>query len=528
MVKRTLTSAAFVLLALAVTSAQAPVPGQMSPTKGVVVKGKAPVSETILKIVLPKAEHAELANGVHLIVLEDHRAPQVAVQIQMRGAGGYYDPADMPGLASVTAAMLSEGTKTRTSQQIATELDRLAASAGAGTGTASETAVLSLGSMTEHLDKVLDIATDMLLNPTFPEQELARYKTRMKGMLQQQRAQPSYLAQEAYSRVVFGTHPAGRSMTPAALDLITRDAIVKFHATRYAPDYAVVGVVGDVTLADIKKRLDARLAGWTKKGVPQLVVADPAAIGPAKVTLIDRPGSVQTNLIVGTQLINRTSPDYDVVRLADSIIGGGPTGRLFLNLREDKGYTYGSYSRMNSLRYRGDWSASAEVRTDVTEAALTEMTKEIGRMRTERIPAKEFADKKRAMVASFALSLESPGAILSNYITSYIYKLPADYWDTYPTRVMEITEDQVQAVSKKYLDASRLQIVAVGDGKKIAEGLRKFGKVEMFDAEGKAIQQQEQPAISGSRNVDGRRGSRQRTQAQANPLPVALSLVLSS
>ena len=142
MLKRTLTAAAFVLLALTVTTAQAPVTQGMSPTKGVVIKGKAPVSETVLKVVLPKAQHADLASGVHLIVLEDHRVPQVSIQIQMRGAGGYYDPADMPGLASITAAMVSEGTKTRTSQQIATELDRLAANAGAGTSSSSETTVL--------------------------------------------------------------------------------------------------------------------------------------------------------------------------------------------------------------------------------------------------------------------------------------------------------------------------------------------------------------------------------------------------
>ncbi len=311
----------------------------------------------------------------------------------------------------------------------------------------------------------------------------------MKGNLLQQRAQPGFLAQEAYNRVVFGAHPAGRMMTPAALDRITRDGVVNFYTTRYAPDEAIIGVVGDVTLADIKKRLESRLAGWTKKGNLQLGVVDPPEMGPAKVTLVDRPGSVQTNLIVGTQMISRTSPDYDVLKLADSIIGGGPTGRLFLNLREDKGYTYGAYSRMTTLRYRGDWSASTEVRTDVTEPALTEMMKEIARMGGERIPDKEFADKKRSLVASFALSLETPAAILSNYITSYIYKLPSDYWDKYPARVMAITQEQVQAAAKKYLDASGLQIVAVGDGKKIAEGLKKFGKVETFDADGKAIQQ---------------------------------------
>jgi zinc protease len=489
MVTRTLTAAALVVFSVAVTAAQAPTGAQpASPSRGVVVKGKAPVSNEILRVSLPKAQHADLANGAHLIVLEDHRVPQVSMRIDIRGAGGYFDPADMPGVASVTAAMLSEGTKTRTSQQIATELDRLAAGAGASAGPSSELATINVSAMTEYFDQVLGLAAEMLLTPTFPEQEIARYKARMKGTLTQQRAQPAYLAQETYNRVIFGAHPAARMMTPAALDKVTRDAIVAFHASRYAPDYAVIGVVGDVTLADVKKRLDAKLAGWTRKGIAKLVVADPEPIGPARVSLVDRPNSVQTSLIVGTQSINRTNPDFDVLKLTDAIIGGGPTGRLFLNLREDKGFTYGAYSRLGAARYRGDWSASTEVRTDVTEPALTEIMKELARMRDELIANKEFQDKKRSLVAGFALSLETPAAILTNYITSWMYNLPADYWDKYPERVMAITQDQVQAAAKKYLDPARLQIVAVGDGKKIGEGLKKFGKLEVFDTEGKPVQ----------------------------------------
>jgi len=221
----------------------------------------------------------------------------------------------------------------------------------------------------------------------------------------------------------------------------------------------------------------------------KLEVADPAPLGPAKVSLVDRPGSVQTSLLVGTQSIDRKSPDYDVLKLADSVIGGGPTGRLFLNLREDKGFTYGAYSNLAAGRYRGDWSASTEVRTEVTEAALTEIMKELARMRDERISDKDFQDKKRSAVANFALSLETPAAIMNNYITSWLFGLPADYWDKYPERVMAITQDQVQAVAKKYFGPERMQIVAVGDGKKIAEGLKKFGKLEVFDTEGKPIQQ---------------------------------------
>jgi len=301
------------------------------------------------------------------------------------------------------------------------------------------------------------------------------------------RSNPAFLAQEMFSRAVFGTHPAARlSFTAAELDKIKRDALVAFHAAHYVPDHAVVGIAGDITLADAKAQLESRLAGWKKTGQAQPGVTDPGPVGPAKVYLVSRPNSVQSYLTVGTQAINRTSADYDVLSLANNIIGGGPTGRLFLNLREEKGFTYGAYSNVAASRYRGSWSASTSVRNEVTEPALGEMMKEIARLRDETTPAKEFQDKKRAMVAGFALSLESPSGILSNYITSWLYKLPADYWDKYPERVMAINEAQVQAAAKKYFDSSRLQIVAVGEPK-LLDVLKKFGTVEVYDTEGKVV-----------------------------------------
>jgi predicted Zn-dependent peptidase len=169
----------------------------------------------------------------------------------------------------------------------------------------------------------------------------------------------------------------------------------------------------------------------------------------------------------------------------NAIIGGGPTGRLFLNLREEKGWTYGAYSSVDAPRYRGAWLAQTEIRRDVTEAAISEILNEINRVRTELVSDKEFLEKKRSLVARYALSLETPGTILGNYITSRQYGFPADYWDRYPERIMAVTKEQVQAAAKKYLDPSRIQMVAVGDGGKIGEGLRKFGSVEIYDTEGK-------------------------------------------
>jgi predicted Zn-dependent peptidase len=205
-----------------------------------------------------------------------------------------------------------------------------------------------------------------------------------------------------------------------------------------------------------------------------------------KIHFIARPNSVQTSFIVGTQGISRLASDYDVVQVMNQVIGGGPTGRLFIILREEKGYTYGAYSGASGGRFRGTWSASTDVRTDVTEPALKDLIAQITRLRDEPVPEKEFEEKKRGMVASFALSLESPQAVLGNHITRFQYKLPVDYWDRYPERIAAVTQAQVQAAAKQYLEAGRLHIVAVGDPK-IGETLKKFGAVDTYDTEGKLI-----------------------------------------
>src|SRR4029079_12978187 len=202
-----------------------------------------------------------------------------------------------------------------------------------------------------------------------------------------------------------------------------------------------------------------KLGGWKKSGAPMPALQDPPEAAPGKIYFIARPNSVQTSYIVGTQAINHVAPDYDLLEVTNQIIGGGPTGRLFTILREEKGYTYGAYSNVSAPRFRGHWSASMDGRTEVTEASFRDLLAEIARLRDEVVPAKEFEDKKRGMVASFALGLESPQAVWSYAVTSWIYKLPPDYWDKYAERIAAVTPAQVQAEARKYFDPARLQIV---------------------------------------------------------------------
>jgi zinc protease len=460
-----------------------------NPTKaeGTVLKNKAPVSKEILRVKLPKPEEADLSNGVHLIVLEDHRTPQVTFQMIIDGAGGYYDPGAIPGLAGFTASLMREGTASKTSEQLSEQLDRLAASVNVGAGISSPFATVVGSGLTNNLDTVLALMTDVLMNPSFPQAEIDRYKTRTRANLMQQRANPGFLAQERLNRVVYGDHPAGRvSATPASLDALTRDALVEFHKAHYVPDRAVLAVSGDITMAQAKQKAEAAFAAWKKSGAEIAAQTEPAPLTGPSITLVARPNSVQTSLRIGTQSILRTDPDYETLTVANRVLGG-PFGRLFEHLREQKGYTYGANSGFSSGKIRGAWTASTDVRSEVTDPALTDLIDEIRQMREVPVAEKELGNMKKAIVAGFALSLENPNAILNNYIDRYIYKLPADYWDTYPSRIEAVTAADIQRVAQKYWSPDRLQIVAVGELAKVEPALKKLGAVQTFDADGKPI-----------------------------------------
>jgi predicted Zn-dependent peptidase len=490
-VKRHLFAAALVTACSVSIAAQQPPPGAQggNPTKaeGTILKGKAPVSKELLRVNLPKPQEADLPNGVHLIVLPDHRTPQVNFSMIIDGAGGYYDPAAIPGLAGFTATLMRQGTTTKTSEQISEQLDRLAGSVSVGAGISSPFATVNGSGLTNNLDTVLALMADVLLNPSFPQVEIDRYKTRTRANLMQQRSQPGFLASERLNKVVYGDHPRARvSATPASLDALTRDALVEFHKTRYVPDRAVLAVTGDITMEQAKAKAEAVFGGWKKSGAEVAAQTEASPLSGPSISLVVRPNSVQTSLRVGTQSIERNDPDYYALTVANRILGG-PFGRLFEHLREQKGYTYGAGSSFSSSRIRGAWTASTDVRSEVTDAALTDLLDEIRQMREVPVPAKDLENAKRAIVGSFALLMESPNAILSNYIDRHFYKLPADYWDTYASKIEAVTAEDIQRVAKKYWAPERLQIVAVGDVAKVEPALKKLGTVEMFDSEGKPI-----------------------------------------
>ena len=483
---------ALVMIVLVSSSALAqggaPAGQQPQSTKGAVIKGKAPVNKEVLKVKLPRAQEATLSNGLRVVLLESHKVPTFNMQMVVL-SGGLADKPDYRGLANFTASLLREGTTKRSSKDIAEQVDALGATLNANSGLSTMTTTVSTSGLVENLDQTLELFSDVIRNPTFPQTEVDKYKTRTLAQLQFQRSIPQFLAQEQFNRALYGSsHPASLTAPPAESikKLATKD-LAAFHSAYYRPNNSILAIVGDVTLKEIMPKLEKAFGEWQKADVPTFSIPPAPAQAESKIYLIDRPGSVQTVLQLGTLGIERTSPDYFAVLLADRVFGGGPSGRLFMNLREDKGYTYGAYSFFSGSKFRGVWGASSEVRTDVTEGAMKEFMYELNRMRDQPVPAEELENAKRAIVGSFALSLEQPGSLLQNVITQKLYNLPADYWDTYPQKVSAITAADVQNVAKKYLDLGHLQVVAVGDAAKAREVLAKYGKVELYDADGKPV-----------------------------------------
>jgi zinc protease len=474
-------SAVLIISLAGLAAAQAPQAPQS--LAGVVKLNRVPVSKDVLRVKLPRPVDRQLSNGLRLMVVESHRVPMIWLQIRIE-AGDMRNPADLPGLSDATAALLRLGTETRNSKEIADTLADLGAQLNLNAS--SDYATISLSSLTENFDAALAVLADVLLKPSFPEDEFDKWKTRTRAGLEQMKTNPSSLANDLLYAKLYGsdirqyTHP-----TAASLDKITRDDVIRFYKTYYVPSGELAGIAGDITPADAVARLNRALGAW--KGGPAKAMSLPLAapLSEKKIYLIPRQNSVQTLLMVANRAIDRNSPDYIAVQVMNRVLGNGPSSRLFRIVREEKGFTYGIGSSFTASRIHNHFTTNTSVRTEVTEQALEEILKQFADIRERAVPADELADAKSAIIGSFALSLESPLQVLSRWMEQREYGLPDDYWDTYAQKVSAVTPDEVSRVAKKYVPFENAQIIAVGEPGKIADVLKKFGNVETVSIDSK-------------------------------------------
>jgi zinc protease len=413
--------------------------------------------------------------------------------MKMGGAG---DPEGKAGLASLTADMLDEGTKTRSALDISDQLSSIGAAVQIGAGWDSTTA--SLRTLTRHMDRALEIYADVVTNPSFPDKELQRLRATRLAALRQQRDSPEAIAGLVFQTALYGrNHPYGHPLSgdEASLNSFTGDDVRNFYDTYFRPNNSALIVVGDVKPDVVVEKLEKALAGWKSAHVPAVdVSAAPVAREHSMIYLVDRPGSVQSVINIGQVGVPRSSPDFFPLFVMNRILGGASSARINLNLREDKGYTYGASSVFSFRRGAGPFVAQAPVQGFSTKESVMEFMKEIRGIRGEiPVTSEELEAAKQSIIRGFPRGFETPDQIANGLETIVTYDLPDTYFNSYIERIQAITLEDINRVANRYLQPDRMAVVIVGDRSKIEQGLRSLDglgdRISFVDTEGRPIGQ---------------------------------------
>jgi len=438
------------------------------------------------KFGLPTIEKTKLKNGLEVWMVEQNELPLVSMNLVL-GTGSSNEPNDKTGVAGMTAQLLDDGTTTLSAAEIANRQQALGINIGSGSGW--DSTGVTLQTLTKNLDEALALYADIILNPSFPATELESVKRRAIVGLRQQKANPNAISNVVYNKVLYGDHPYGRNTTEATIEAIKRDDLVSYYDSTYRPNNGTLIVVGSFDKAALKDKLEKAFANW-KPGeikVNELPTAKPQE--KAGIYIVDRPNSAQSVVSVGQIGVDRMNPDYVAIQVMNAVLGGGFTARINMNLREDKGYTYGARSGFTFRRGAGPFEAGGDMQTAVTREAIIELMKELNGIRGPiPITQKELDYNKQSIIRRFPAGFETIGAISTQLSNLVIYDLPDSYFNDFIARVNAVTLDDVNRVAKKYLDPSKMAIVIVGDRKVIEPGLKDLGyPIILLNTEGVPI-----------------------------------------
>jgi zinc protease len=419
----------------------------------------------------PQITTRELVNGLKIVVIEQHELPVADVLLQIR-TGGEADPAGKMGTASLLAAMLTEGTATRSALQIADQAAYLGVQLNASSGW--EQSSVSLHTPTAQLDSAVALFTDVALRPSFPAADLERVRKVRLTALQQVRDRGPAIADRAFASAVFGEqHPYGRTLsgTEGSVAAISRDDLQRFYSTYFRPNNATLLVVGDVRPDDVERRARDLFGGWARGSVPSVATSTASGAKGTTVVLVDKPGAAQSSFRVGGIGAPRSTSDYFALQVMNTVLGGAFTSRLMQNLRETHGYTYGAGSGFGLRRSAGPFIASGEIVTAKTDSALIEFVKELRAIR-DTVPQDELAKAKRYLQLGLPASFETTSGIAGEFLPLLTYGIPLDFYATAVQQYGAVTQADVQRVARQYIDPDKLTIVIVGDRKTIEPGIR--------------------------------------------------------
>jgi zinc protease len=439
---------------------------------------------------VPSWTKTTLTNGAELMVSEKHDLPLISFSITFLGGDNQFEPAGRQGVASLTAALLSEGTNTRNGDQLSNALQLLGTTVSSNV--IGETGSIAFVSTAAKFGPTLDILADMLLNPTFPAAGLERLRGQRLVALTQARAQPNAIASRVFPRIVFGSnHPYGRVVTEESLKAISREDIVAFHKTYYQPGRALITVVGDTTQAAAKPVIEKALAAWTKGGDRPTfnypAVADPR---PTTIFLVDKPGAAQSTFAIGRPGPPRSTPDFYALQVMNTILGGMFQSRLNANIREEKGYSYGVNSNFAYGKGPGPFRTGGDIVTSKSDAALVEFMKELrGIIGSRPITDEELTTAKDALIQRLPGTFASVSSVNGAITMLWTQNLPDDYYQQFTKRISAITKEDVLRVAKQYVTVDNLAIVIVGDRSVIEGPLKATGiaPIVLYDIEGNPV-----------------------------------------
>ncbi len=434
-----------------------------------------------------------LENGLKVFVVENHKLPKVSFQLSIDK-----DPkleTGHVGLSSMMGDMLSAGTTTKTKQQIDEEIDFI----GASISTFSSGIYASC--LSKHKEKVLEIASDILLNPAFPEQELEKKKKRLMSSLKSVKTDANSISSRVGGVLKYGkNHPYGEVQTSSDIDGITVELCKEYYKTYFRPNISYLVIVGDIDVEESKALVENYFGSWEKAEVPIHKYSNPEKVEGVRVAFVDKPGAVQSLISVMYPIDYKIgAQDNAKVSVMSNIFGGAFSSYLNANLREDKGYTYGARGRISPDKIIGQFNASASVRNEVTDSSITEFLAEMNHIKNEPVSDEDLNRIKNNMNGDFALSLERSQTIARFALNVVRFNLPQDYYQTYLSRLQSVSKEDVQAAAKKYIDPDNCIILVVGN-KEVAESLKKFdsdGEIEFYDINGDIEKEEKTPLPEG-------------------------------
>ena len=444
---------------------------------------RAPEPLAPIPFSIPQPFQKTLENGLRLVIFESDRLPLVSFRLAFL-SGDAGDPEGLTGLTSAVASMLTEGTQNYSSRELAEKIERLGAHLSAHAS--DDFFIVSASALSIYSDDILDLIGEIVFRPIFPENELDLYKRNTIENLKFQRSQPNFLAGEQVARKLYGTHPYSiASPTAENIEALSRDALASHHAETLIPNNAVFVIVGDVDAAGVTKRIEDEFGGWQKGAVPMSAKVIPPQRDSIGLTIVDRPGSAQSNIVLANPAVERVNPDYFPLIVMNQLLGAGASSRVFMNLREEKGYTYGAYTRLDLKRSGGGFEATAEVRTQVTGDSLKEFFYELNRIREEKVSEQELDDAKNFLTGVFPIRAETQEGLTNLIVNQQLYGLPEDYLQSYRSNVEAISAEQVQEAARRYIHPDSIAIVIVGDGEEVFAQAKDYAaNVEIFDTDG--------------------------------------------